>query len=134
MPNRDVDGFKFTGVYYTQQFRGITVFRGNLMVLTRNEPGFPAVLASSSLWDVTGVEKQLDSVDVTKLPSAKIWTRNPLSAFRSKPEVGPAQYVIWAGVDRVKAEPRLAGLFTAEAGSPADPDNHQRIECGCRSF
>lgn len=128
MPNRDVDGFKFTGVYYTQQFRGITVFRSNLMVLTRNEPGFPAVLASSSLWDVTGVEKQLDSVDVTKLPSAKIWTRNPLSAFRSKPEVGPAQYVIWAGVDRVKAEPRLAVLFTAEAGSPADPDNHQRIE------
>jgi hypothetical protein len=128
MPNRDVDGFKFTGVYYTQQFRGITVFRSNLMVLTRNEPGFPAVLASSSLWDITGVEKQLDSVDVTKLPSAKIWTRNPLSAFRSQPEVGPAQYVIWAGVDRVKAEPRLAVLFTAEAGSPADPDNHQCIE------
>ena len=128
MPNRDVDGFKFTGVYYTQQFRGITVFRGNLMVLTRNEAGFPAVLASSSLWDVTGVEKQLEGVDVNKLPSAKIWTRNPLSAFRSKPEVGPAQYVIWAGVDRVKAEPRLAVLFTAEAGSPADPDNHQRIE------
>ena len=128
MPNRDVDGFKFTGVYYTQQFRGITVFRSNLMVLTRNEAGFPAVLASSSLWDVTGVEKQLEGVDVNKLPSAKIWTRNPLSAFRSKPEVGPAQYVIWAGVDRVKAEPRLAVLFTAEAGSPADPDNHQRIE------
>lgn len=128
MPNRDVDGFKFTGVYYTQQFRGITVFRSNLMVLTRNEPGFPAVLASSSLWDVTGVEKQLEGIDVNKLPSAKIWTRNPLSAFRSKPEVGPAQYVIWAGVDRVKAEPRLAVLFTAEAGSPADPDNHQRIE------
>ena len=128
MPNRDVDGFKFTGVYYTQQFRGITVFRSNLMVLTRNEAGFPAVLASSSLWDVTGVEKQLEGIDVSKLPSAKIWTRNPLSAFRSKPEVGPAQYVIWAGVDRVKAEPRLAVLFTAEAGSPADPDNHQRIE------
>ena len=128
MPNRDVDGFKFTGVYYTQQFRGITVFRSNLMVLTRNEPGFPAVLASSSLWDVTGVEKQLEGIDVNKLPSAKIWTRNPLSAFRSKPEVGPAQYVIWAGVDRVKAEPRLAVLFTAEAGGPADPDNHQRIE------
>jgi hypothetical protein len=128
MPNRDVDGFKFTGVYYTQQFRGITVFRSNLMVLTRNEPGFPAVLASSSLWDVTGVEKQLDGVNLTKLPNAKLWTRNPLSAFRSEPEVGPAQYVIWAGIDRVKAEPRLAVLFTAEAGSPADPDNHQRIE------
>ncbi|MEI6474483.1 MAG: hypothetical protein WCO75_03730, partial [Planctomycetota bacterium] len=128
MPNRDVDGFKFTGVYYTQQFRGITVYKGNLMVLTRNEPGFPAVLASSTLWDVSGVEKQLDGVNLTKLPNAKLWTRNPLSAFRSEPEVGPAQYVIWAGIDRVKAEPRLAVLFTAEAGSPADPDNHQRIE------
>jgi len=129
MPDREVGGSKFTGVYYTQQVRGVPVYKSNLLVLTRNESGFPAVLASSTLWDLQGFETQLDSVNLKSLPSAKIWTRNPLSQFRSKPQVGPAQYVIWAGIDRVKAqEPRLAVLFSAEGGGAFDPDSHQNIE------
>ena len=129
MPDREVGGSKFTGVYYTQQVRGVPVYKSNLLVLTRNESGFPAVLASSTLWDLQGFETQLDSVNLKSLPSAKIWTRNPLSQFRSKPQVGPAQYVIWAGIDRVKAqEPRLAVLFSAEGGGAFDPDGHQNIE------
>ena len=129
MPDREVGGFKFTGVYYSQQVRGVPVYKSNLLVLTRNEPGFPAVLASSTLWDVQGFETTLDGVNLSSLPSAKLWTRNPLSQFRSKPQVSPAQYVIWAGIDRVKAEePRLAVLFSAEGGGAFDPDNHQNIE------
>jgi hypothetical protein len=129
MPDREVGGFKFTGVYYSQQVRGVPVYKSNLLVLTRNEDGFPAVLASSTLWDVQGFETQLDGVNLSSLPSAKLWTRNPLSQFRSKPQVGPAQYVIWAGIDRVKAqEPRLAVLFSAEGGGAYDPDNYQNIE------
>jgi hypothetical protein len=127
MPD-DFGNFKFTGVYYAQQVKGIPVFRGNLLVLTRNEPGFPAVLASSTLWDVAGIEEQLAGVSIGRLPDSKLWTRSALSEFRNQPEFSPANYVIWAGADRVRAEPRLAVHFFGEAGGPSDPDNHQRFE------
>jgi hypothetical protein len=113
MPD-DFGNFKFTGVYYSQQVKGIPVFRGNLLVLTRNEPGFPAVLASSTLWDVTGVEEQLAGVRIGRLPDAKVWARNALNEFPLQPELSPASYVIWAGADRVRAEPRLAVHFFGE--------------------
>ena len=127
--NDEITGMaKFTGVYWTQQVRGVPVFRSHLLVLTRNEPGFPAVLASSTLWDVGDFAKTLDGKDLTRLPDPRIWTRRPFNAFRSQPTTTPAQYVVWAGVDRAKAaEPRLAVQFEAEGGGPWDPENHQRI-------
>ncbi len=128
MPDRDAGGFKFTGLYYTQTAKGIPVYKANLLVLTRNEPGFPAVLASSTLWDVSDAEAMLAGKNLNALPAERVWTRNALSQFRAKPTVSPAQYVVWAGIDRVKAEPRLAVLFTAEGGGHWDPENHQRIE------
>ena len=127
MPD-DFGSFKFTAVYFAQQVKGIPVYKGGLIVLTRNESGFPAVLASSTLWDVRGFEDQLAGVKIGTLPSAKLWTRNATAEFRAQPEFSPAQYVVWAGLDRIKAAPRLAVLVTGEAGGPADPDNHQRIE------
>jgi len=127
MPD-DFGSFKFTAVYFAQQVKGIPVYKGGLIVLTRNESGFPAVLASSSLWDVRGFEDQLAGVKIGTLPSAKLWTRNAMAEFRAQPEFSPAQYVVWAGIDRIKAAPRLAVLVTGEAGGPTDPDNHQRIE------
>jgi hypothetical protein len=128
MPDRDAGGFKFTGLYYTQTVKGIPVYKANLLVLTRNEPGFPAVLASSTLWDVSDAEAMLAGKNLNALPAERVWTRNALNQFRAKPTVSPAQYVVWAGIDRVKAEPRLAVLFTAEGGGHWDPENHQRIE------
>jgi|GEM_PF-405625 len=127
MPD-DFGNFKFTAVYFEQQVKGIPVYKGGLIVLTRNESGFPAVLASSTLWDVRGFDDQLAGVKIGTLPSAKLWTRNAMAEFSVQPEFSPAQYVVWAGIDRIKAAPRLAVLVTGEAGSPADPDNHQRIE------
>ena len=128
MPDRDAGGFKFTGLYYTQTAKGVPVYKANLLVLTRNEPGFPAVLASSTLWDVADAEAMLAGKNLKALPAERVWTRNALNQFRAKPTVSPAQYVVWAGIDRVKAEPRLAVLFTAEGGGHWDPENHQRIE------
>jgi hypothetical protein len=127
MPD-DFGNYTFTGVYFAQQVKGIPVYKAGLIVLTRNETGFPAVLASSTLWDVRDAESVADGVNVSKLPSAKLWTRNANAEFRAQPEFSPAQYVIWAGIDRVKAAPRLAVLVTGEAGGPAEPANHQRIE------
>jgi hypothetical protein len=129
MPDRATGGSKFTGVYYTQQVRGVPVYKSHLLVLTRNEPGFPAVLASSTLWNVSSIEEKLARTNLKSLPSEKVWTRNALNQFRARPEVGPAQYVVWAGIDRTRAaEPRLAVLFTAEGGGHWDPENHQSIE------
>jgi hypothetical protein len=129
MPQRDTGTFRFTAVCFTQEVRGVPVYKSNLLVLARNEPGFPAVLAASTLWSTAGVEEQLDRADLGTLPPAQLWTRTALSQFRAQPEVGPARYVIWAGIDRVRAaEPRLAVSFVAEGGGHWDPDNHQRIE------
>jgi hypothetical protein len=129
MPERSTGSSRFTGVYFTQEVRGVPVYKSHLLVLTRNEAGFPAVLAASTLWNVDGIEAQLDRADLSALPPASTWTRHALSQFRAQPEVGPARYVIWAGVDRSRAaEPRLAVTFVAEGGGHWDPDNHQRIE------
>ena len=128
MPDRAVGGSRFTGTYWSQFVKGIPVYKSHLLVLVRNEPGFPAVLASSTLWDVSGIEASLEGVDPRVLPDARTWTRHALNQFRSQPQVSPAKYVIWAGLDRVKAEPRLAVQFTAEGGGHWDPDTHQHIE------
>ena len=128
MPDRDAGGFKFTGLYYSQHVDGVPVYKANLIVLVRNMDGFPAVLASSTLWDAQAAKAQIAGRNLKQLPPERTWTRNALSQFRAKPTVSPAQYVVWAGIDRVKAEPRLAVLFTAEGGGHWDPDNHQRIE------
>ena len=128
MPDRAVGGSRFTGTFWSQFVKGIPVYRSHLAVLVRNDPGFPAVLASSTLWDVSGIEASLEGIDPRVLPDARTWTRHALNQFRARPEVSPAQYVIWAGLDRKRAEPTLAVRFVAEGGAHWDPDNHQRIE------
>ena len=128
MPDRDVGGFKFTGLAWSQFHRGIPVYRSHLLVLVRNMDAFPAVLASSTLWDVGAVDAQLDRLG-PRLPSdPRVWTRNALNQFRSRPEVGPATYVIWAGINRVADEPRLAVRFEATGGGHWDPESYQYIE------
>ncbi len=122
MPDREVGGFKFTGVYYRQQVQGVPVFRSNLLVLTRNAPGFPAVLASSTLWNVSGVEAQLKGKNLARLPDARTLTGQATARFSGTPEFGAAQYVIWAGVDRERAEPRLAVTFEGHAGGPGSEE------------
>ncbi len=44
--------YKFTGVNYAQQKNGIDVFRSRMVLLVRNDPGFPLVLASVDLRDL----------------------------------------------------------------------------------
>jgi hypothetical protein len=126
MPDPDLGVDKFTGVYFTQTVGGIPVFRSHLCVLVRNAAGFPAVLASSTLWDAANLRGLVANRDLSALPSPAVYTRHALNVFGEQPEVFPAQYVIWAGVDRVAAEPRLAVAFEAEGGGPWNPDTHQR--------
>ena len=128
MPEDD-GSMRFTAVYYTQTVKGIPVFRAGLSVLCRNEPGFPAVLAGSTLWDLGTFADSMDGVDTSRLPSYKTLTRNTFNRFRAAPETTPAQYVIWAGVDRAKAEqPALAVQFEASGtGLDGEPMRFQFI-------
>jgi len=116
------DRFIFTGVYYSQQLAGIPVFRGHLVGLVRNEPGFPMVLAGSSLRNVSALETQLIAKAPT-MPSANVYTRSALAQFRAAPRVSDPSFVIWAGIDDEAAEPRLAVRFEAQGGSHLDPAN-----------
>lgn len=114
------DAYTFTGVYYSQQVAGIPVFRGHLMGLVRNEPGFPMVLASSSLRDVSALDGQL--IGAAKgAPNPAVYTRVALDQFPQKPTLTPAEWVIWAGIDDQTPTPRLGIKFTAEGGSRLDP-------------
>src|SRR5262245_25619110 len=50
--DRATGQYKLTGVYYTQIRDGVPVYRSGLILVVRNEPGYPLVLASSSARDI----------------------------------------------------------------------------------
>ncbi|MFQ5491579.1 MAG: hypothetical protein ACE5GE_12745, partial [Phycisphaerae bacterium] len=111
MLDPDTGDFKFVLVYFSQERSGVPVFRSDLRLLVRNEPGYPVVLASSSLRNLGGFQ---------------------VPAFRPLPGIGQAQVtalipdlinfsepqpVIWAGLEQPVA-PRLAVTFRADNGAP----------------
>jgi len=120
------DSFVFTGLYYSQQMSGIPVFRAHLMGLVRNEPGFPMVLASSTLRDVSSLEGAIDTRRLG-VPNPAIYTRVALNQFRAPPVLTPAEWVIWAGIDDETPAPRLAIRFEAVGGSHLDPANYMNM-------
>jgi hypothetical protein len=102
--------YKFTLVRYRQQTRGIPVFRGELRVLVCNESGNPAVWAGSSVRDVGGIVIGPDRTGALFAPSREEATRlfPELTRFTA-PEI-----VIWAGIDDMRVEPRVALSFRGE--------------------
>ena len=52
----ETDDYKFTGFNYLQVEQGIEVFRSRMVLLVRNEAGYPLVLASADLRDLGGFE------------------------------------------------------------------------------
>ncbi|MDP7004940.1 MAG: hypothetical protein QF718_01845, partial [Phycisphaerales bacterium] len=54
MYNPDTGNHKFTGVYYMQTADGLPVYGSRLMVLARNITNYPAVSATTVLFDVKG--------------------------------------------------------------------------------
>ena len=122
----DDGSMKFTAVYFTQQVKGIPVFRASLSVLVRNEPGFPAVLAGSTLWNLGDFAASLEGVNLGTLPSSKLLTANIGGRFATITETSPARYVVWAGVDRVKATPALAVQYEV-AGTDFDGNEARRL-------
>ncbi|MBM4112915.1 MAG: hypothetical protein FJ253_06000 [Phycisphaerae bacterium] len=120
------ESYLFTGVYFSQQLAGIPVYGAHLRCLIRNEPGFPMVLASSTLRDVSSLDGAFRA-GALGVPNPAIYTRVALDQFRQRPQVSPAEWVIWAGLDDQTPQPQLAIKFTAVGGSHLDPTNHMAM-------
>jgi len=100
--------FKFTLVYYRQYVDDVPVFRSELRLLVRNEPGYPLVLAVSSMWDLE--DFSVKNRYATDFETAKrvVTIEKPELNHFSEPKT-----VVWAGYDKIAAtEPRLAIEFT----------------------
>jgi hypothetical protein len=116
MYDRDAGRYRFTGIYYTQYKNGIPVFRSRLILLVRNEEGYPLVLSSVDLRNLGEFE-----------PQTEPHLLNPDRGIANAQNVSPnltnftePEMVIWAGVDDMMVEPALAYSFIGDNGRPAD--------------
>lgn len=107
MYNEETGQYKFTLVCFTQNRDNIPVFRGELRVLVKNEPGNPVVQASSALrrlGDFRPAGKGAVDFEIGKTVAR---STNPDIVRFSEPRT-----VIWAGYDDIESKPRLALEFT----------------------
>lgn len=121
MYNRDTGEYKFTLVYYSQYRDGVPVFRSDLRLLVRNEPGYPLVLASSSLHDLGNFRAEKIAPDKSRAESA-IKSSHPGMSNFSEPRL-----VIWAGIDDQKAEPATAIEMIADNNKAATPEFEKQL-------
>ncbi len=105
----ETDSYKFTGTYFTQTLGGIPVFRSKLVLLTRNEPGNPLVLASAQLHDLSSfeIDPQLAALPVDEQPI----NRSAKQAFNDSAFVTNApERVIYAGTANNPHAPTIADV------------------------
>jgi subtilisin-like proprotein convertase family protein len=113
MYNRATNTYKFTAVYYSQQRDGVPVYGSRLVVLTRNEPGYPAVLANPDVRPLGNFRVSADEA-AAPLPAAAL--QKFQARFAPAPggvQIHSTQRVIWAGLQDQEAapapgDPRLA--------------------------
>ncbi len=116
MTDPDVGGPKFTLIHYSQFRNGIPVYRSELRLLVRNVPGYPLVLAQSSLKPLGNFVVQAASTRSVGEASARAAAQ---AAVPGLVHFTPGELVIWAGVEDALAEPRLALAFDGDNGLPA---------------
>lgn len=100
--------YKFTLVYYSQRRAGLPVFGAELRLLVRNEPGFPVVLAASTLRPLG--DFTVDAQTASRPFDPATQARTGMTQF------SPATPVIWAGVENEVTAPALAATFVGENG------------------
>ena len=117
MYNQDTGEYKFTLVYYSQYLDEIPVFRADLGLLVRNEPGYPLVMASSALRDLgdfsTPVGVGINPATAQNAANAFLPDLNNFSEPR---------LVIWAGVNDQYSSPAAATEIIADNGRYAMAD------------
>ena len=128
----EADGsYKFSLVGYTQHVNGVPVFRGDVRCLVRNEPGYPLVLVSNALRDVTdfaaAAGNTIRAIAPSKI-SLKNVSRLPLNQFGPGALISDQEQVIWAGYEEaIAATPRLAIKFIVTGTGVFDRSSHQRM-------
>ncbi len=118
MPDLETGRMKFTLLSYLQLRDGVPVFRGELRLLVRNDPGFPLVLARAEVRDLGAFRVSRAAAENPNIAGALT------DAMLRFPGIGgftAPRIVIWAGVDSTAATPRLAVEFTGTVGNPALP-------------
>ncbi len=117
MYNQDTGEYKFTLVYYSQYLDEIPVFRADLGLLVRNEPGYPLVMASSALRDLSDFSAPV-GVGANPAPA-----QNAAKAFL--PDLNnfsEPRLVIWAGVNDQYSRPAAATEIIADNSKYATAD------------
>lgn len=116
MYERDTDRYKFTAVCYSQSKDGIPVFGSRLILLVRNEVGYPLVQVSSDLRNLGGFK-----------PLMGLGGGNPNAGIANARSLSPnltsftqPEMVIWAGVDDIMVQPVQAYSFIGDNGHPTD--------------
>ncbi|MCH7527125.1 MAG: hypothetical protein IID39_06795, partial [Planctomycetes bacterium] len=117
MYNRETGEYKFTLVYYTQYESGVPVFRADLRLLVRNEPGHSLVLAASGLRDLGTF-----SVNRVRPIDFDLARKSALEAVPDLINFTEPRRVIWAGVDDQVVEPAVGIEFIADNGREATGD------------
>lgn len=99
------DSYRFSLVSYTQHRGGVPVFGGEMRVLVRNEPGFPAVLAATDIRPIGDFQAGLADVDALNKGAL-----DSAAAARIAPgaTVLRSRAVIFAGAGEELEAPRLA--------------------------
>jgi len=107
---------KFTVLHYRQFCNGLEVDRAYLTVLVKNEPGYPVVLASANVYDITNVA--LTPIRIGVQDAMARWARWYPDFTFSQPE-----FIVYAQDGKAT----YAYRFTGSNGNPDDPEAYEFI-------
>jgi hypothetical protein len=110
--------YKFTLFSYLQQVNGVPVFRADLRVLVRNEPGYPVVLAKSALARLEDFGVNAAAVTPWAIQTAR---NNATMRFPGMLRFTAPETIVWAGQDGKPDRARLATTFIGQAFTAASP-------------
>ena len=113
--------YKFYAVCYTQKREGIAVYGSKLILLVRNEAGYPLVLASSSLRSLGDFQPAVKGSMNFIMGKANAQKLTPGVVNFSEP-----QTVIWAGIEDIKTPPVVAYSFEGDNYSVSNAPEPER--------
>ena len=109
---------KFQLVAYTPHVNGVPVYASAMRLLVRNEPGFPLVLASVQIPDVSGFA--IPGGIQPGLLNENLYTSDARDWFEPNPEISGIRPVVFAGINGVTQEPQVAVEFILTGNDAGD--------------